>query len=64
VPGVEALEAGYDREADALYVSFGVPEEADDAELADEDIVLRYRPGKLVGCTALRPSRFGMEKEK
>lgn len=29
VPGVEALEARYDREADVLYVSFGSPGEAD-----------------------------------
>lgn len=64
VPGVEALQARYDREADVLYVSFGSPGEADDAELTDEDIVLRYRAGKLVGFTVLRASRFGLEPEK
>jgi len=61
---VEALEARYDREADVLYVSFGAPEEAEDAELTDEDIVLRCRAGKLVGFTVLRASCFGLEPEK
>jgi len=64
VPGVEASEARYDREADVLYVSLGAPEEAEDAELTDEDIVLRYRAGKLVGFTVLRASCFGLEPEK
>jgi len=64
VPGVEVLEARYDREGDVLYVSFGTPEEADDAELTDEDIVLRYRDGKLVGFTVMRASRFGLEADK
>lgn len=43
------MVARYDREADVLYVSVGAQEEAGDAELTDEDIVLRRRAGKLVG---------------
>ena len=58
------MEAGYDREDDLLCVSFGSPEEADDVGLTDEDIVLRYRAGKLARFTVLRASRFGLEPGK
>lgn len=63
-PGVEGLEARYDREADVLYVSSGAPEEVDDAELTGEDIVLRYRAGKVLWFTVFWACRFGPEPEK
>lgn len=59
-PDVEAMEARYDREADVLYVSFGHPQEAEDSELTEDDILLRYRGGKLIGFSVLRASRFGL----
>ncbi len=43
----------YDPEADVLYVSFERPVPADDAEVVDEDIIVRYARGKIVGVTVL-----------
>ena len=48
-----ALSVAYDREADVLYISFGPDREADEALLTDEDIIIRYRRGEVVGLTAL-----------
>lgn len=51
------LEVSYDSEADVLYVSFEHGAEADDSELVDDDVLLRYRSGALVGLTFLHASR-------
>jgi len=48
----------YDQEADVLYISFERPQKADDTEVTDDGILLRYRNGKLVGVTILNASRF------
>jgi len=48
----------YDKEADVLYISFERPQKADDTEVTDDGILLRYRRGKLVGITVLNASRF------
>ena len=47
------LSVAYDREADVLYISFGPDREADEAMLTDEDIIIRYRKGEMVGLTVL-----------
>ncbi len=51
-----ALWSSYDREADVLYVNFRNPSEADDAELRDDDIIVRYDGDDLVGVTILHAS--------
>lgn len=43
VKTVEALDIDYDRDRDVLYISFGSPTAADDAELLDNDVIVRYR---------------------
>jgi uncharacterized protein YuzE len=43
----------YDPEGDVLYISFGKPQAADDADVTDDDIVIRTREGKIVGLTIL-----------
>jgi uncharacterized protein YuzE len=43
----------YDDEADVLYVNFERPSEANDSELTDEDVILRYRDDELIGMTIL-----------
>ena len=48
---VEKLEIDYDRERDVLYISFGPPSAADDAELLDNDIVVRYKGDRAIGIT-------------
>ncbi|MBM3327420.1 MAG: DUF2283 domain-containing protein, partial [Calditrichaeota bacterium] len=43
----------YDREADVLYVNFRKPSVADDSELSDDDVILRYAEKELIGYTVL-----------
>jgi len=50
----------YDKEADVLYINFKKPSHADDSELTDDDIIIRYEKGKTVGVTILNVSRRKM----
>jgi uncharacterized protein YuzE len=44
----------YDAEADVLYVNFQQPAiPADDSELTDDDIVIRYKDNQIIGLTFL-----------
>ncbi len=47
----------YDREADVLYVNFKKPSHADDSELTDDDIIVRYEAGQIAGVTILNASK-------
>jgi len=47
----------YDREADVLYVNFRKPSVADDSELSDDDVILRYADKELIGYTVLHASQ-------
>jgi uncharacterized protein YuzE len=47
----------YDEEADALYLNFKKPSHADDSELTDDDIIIRYEKGEVVGITVLHASK-------
>lgn len=47
----------YDRDADVMYVNFGVPVPADESELGDEDILYRYQNGKIIGLTVTHFSK-------
>lgn len=51
----------YDKEADVLYVNFKKPSHADDSELTDDDIIIRYEGGQIVGITILNASKRGGE---
>jgi uncharacterized protein YuzE len=46
----------YDQEADVLYVNFKKPGHADDSELTDDDVIVRYEKGQIVGMTFLHAS--------
>lgn len=48
----------YDKEADVLYINFKKPSHADDSELTDDDIIIRYEKGEIVGITVLNASRM------
>ena len=50
--------ASFDEEADVLYLNFKKPSHADDSELTDQDLLIRYEKGEVVGVTILRASRF------
>ncbi len=47
----------YDKEADVLYVNFKKPSHADDSELTDDDIIIRYEKGEIVGAAVLNASK-------
>jgi len=47
----------YDEEADVLYVNFKKPEQADDSELTDDEVIIRYEKGQVVGMTFLNASK-------
>lgn len=49
--------AVYDKEADVLYLNFKKPSHADDSELTDDDLTVRYEKGSVVGITVLNASR-------
>jgi uncharacterized protein YuzE len=51
------LWVSFDPEADVLYLSFKKPSHADDSELTDHDIIVRYEQGEVVGVTILHASR-------
>jgi len=46
----------YDEGADLLYVNFKKPSHADDSELTDDDIIIRYEGEQVVGMTILNVS--------
>jgi uncharacterized protein YuzE len=47
----------YDEEADVMYLNFKKPSRADDSELTDDDIIIRYEKGEIVGITILHASK-------
>lgn len=47
----------YDEEADVLYLNFKKPSHADDSELTDNDIIVRYEKGEIIGITVLNASK-------
>lgn len=56
--GKDKLFVDYDEEADVLYVSFGKPQNADDAIQDKEGIIRRKIGNKIIGLTILNASRF------
>ena len=49
--------AVYDNEADVLYLNFKKPSHADDSELTDDDLIIRYEKGAVIGLAVLNASR-------
>lgn len=47
----------YDQEADVLYINFKKPSHAEDSELLENDVLVRYEQGEVVGITVLNASR-------
>ena len=51
------LWSSYDAEADTLYVNFKKPSNATDSDLTDDDVIIRYENGEVVGLTILHASK-------
>ncbi len=47
----------YDEETDVLYIDFEKPSHADDSELREDDIIIRYSSGKIIGMTILNAKK-------
>ncbi len=48
--------SSYDEEADTLYMHFKKPNHADHSEMTDDDIIVRYENGEIIGFTILNVS--------
>ncbi len=46
----------YDEEADILYLHFKKPNHADHSEMTEDEIIIRYEKGELIGFTILNAS--------
>jgi uncharacterized protein YuzE len=49
--------AAYDKDVDILYINFKKPSHADDSELTENDVIIRYEKGEVVGITVLNASK-------
>jgi len=47
----------YDKEADVLYMNFKKHAVADDSELTDDNIIIRYEGEEIIGITILNASK-------
>jgi uncharacterized protein YuzE len=47
----------YDDEADVLYLNFKKLSHADDSELTDDDTIIRYENGQVIGITFLNAKK-------
>ena len=43
----------YDEEADVLYIDFKKPGIADESEMTDDNIIVRYEKDEIIGITVL-----------
>lgn len=57
----DRIDVEYDERGDALYIAFSPETVADESELTDNDVLLRYKGGKIIGLTILH---FSERKKK
>ncbi len=53
----QSVSFSYDADADVLYINFRKGVAADDSELTDEDVIVRYKDDQVIGYTVLHASR-------
>lgn len=49
--------SSYDKEADALYLHFKKPNNADNSEMTDDEMIIRYENKEVIGVTILNASK-------
>ena len=49
--------ANYDSEADTLYLHFKKPNHADNSEITEDEIIIRYQKSEIIGLTVLNASK-------
>ncbi|MGB9022253.1 MAG: DUF2283 domain-containing protein [Candidatus Bathyarchaeia archaeon] len=57
----EGIDIEWDEKGDVLYISFDPETAADDSELTENDVLLRYKGDKIIGLTILH---FSERKRK
>ncbi len=50
------LSSSYDADADVLYIELKNAARATDTEMTDDDVIIRYEDGEIVGLTVLHAS--------
>jgi len=58
----EAVDVEYDEKADVLYISFSPDTLADDSELTENDVLIRYKNGKIIALAVLHFSERHTQK--
>ena len=58
----KTLWATYDSEGDVLYLHFKKPNNADNAEMTEDEIIIRYENNEMIGMTILNASQRFIEK--
>lgn len=53
----KTMWSSYDGEADVLYLHFKKPNHADNSEMTDDDIIVRYEGEEIIGITILNASK-------
>lgn len=48
----------YDKEADVLYIDFKKPSHADDTEITEDNVLIRYEKDEVVGITIMNASQW------
>lgn len=49
--------SSYDNQADVLYLHFKKPNNADNSEMTDDEVIIRYEDKEIVGLTILNASQ-------
>lgn len=53
----KTIWASYDDEADVLYLHFKKPNQAGNAEMTEDEIIVRYEDKEIIGMTILNASK-------
>jgi len=51
------ISTDYDKEADVLYINFKEDSRADDSKITDDDVIIRYKKGSIIGVTISNASK-------
>ena len=57
------LWSSYDAEADTLYINFKKLSHATDSDMTDNDVIVRYENGEVIGLTILHASKRKLSHE-
>lgn len=49
--------SSYDDKTDVLYLHFKKPNHADDSEMTEDEIIIRYEGSEVIGMTILNASK-------